>query len=193
MKNKAINSLLLILLFLTSINIISAQFSIEGNVKDAETGEILIGANIFLASDFSIGSQSDLEGNFSFNIKEENGTLVVSYIGYKDQIIEFTNTDSPIQIAMQAKVNTMEQVVVKGSKLTGQVFAVEKIDQLEVYLNPSAQADVLKAVQSNAAATTIDETANVSLRGSPASETGIFLNNVQAIRLWNLEIPPLVW
>lgn len=178
MNKKYIHSLFLAILFLTSINILSAQFLMNGNVKDIATGEVLIGANIFLASDFSIGSQSDLEGNFNFNVEAEKGTLIVSYIGYKDQVIEFASVATPIQIAMQAKVNTIEEVIVKGNKLTGQVFAVEKINQLDIYLNPSAQADALKAVQSNAAATTVDETANVSLRGSPASETGVFLNNV---------------
>ncbi len=178
MNKKFLPSIISVLLFLFSNYTLSAQHLVKGTVNDAVTGEALIGANLFLVSDFSIGSQTDLEGNFNFNIDAEKGILIISYIGYKDQQIAFTSTEMPLQIVMQAKVNTIEQVIVRGNKLTGQVFAVEKINQLAIYLNPSAQADALKAVQSNAASTTIDETANVSLRGSPASETGIFLNNV---------------
>ncbi len=165
------------LLLLCSIHLLSAQQTLKGTIADAQSGETLIGANIFLAADFSIGSQTDIDGKFSFNVPDEKGTLIVSYIGYEDLTIDFQTTN-PLAIQLIPKAMTIKTVVVKGDKLTGQVFAVEKLNKLDIYLNPSSQADALKAVQSNPASTTIDETANVSLRGSPASETGVFLNNV---------------
>jgi len=165
------------LILLCTANFLSAQHLLKGIIADAQSGEALIGANIFLASDFSVGSQTDIDGQFSFNVPEIKGTLIVSYIGYEDLTIDFETTN-PLKIKLTPKATTIETIVVKGDKLTGQVFAVEKINKLDIYLNPSSQADALKAVQSNPAATTIDETANVSLRGSPASETGVFLNNV---------------
>jgi len=156
---------------------VAAQYSLSGSVVDANNDEALIGANLLLVADFS-GTQTDLTGQFQFPLKDTQGSLVVSYIGYEDQEISFTSIDEPLVIKMSPKATTMGAVVVTGKKLTGQVFAVEKISKLDIYLNPAAQADALKAVQSNPAATTIDETANISLRGSPASETGVFLNNV---------------
>jgi len=166
------------LIFICLISTIFAQSTIKGIITDAQNGESLIGANIFLATDFSVGSQTDIEGQFEILTTVENGTLVVSYIGYEDQMIEFKKADKFLTIKMIPKATLIETVVVRGDKLTGQVFAVEKIGKLDIYLDPSSQADALKAVQSNPAATTVDETANVSLRGSPASETGVFLNNV---------------
>ncbi len=159
------------------VNLLSAQHALKGMITDTHNRESLIGANIFLASDFSIGSQTDIDGQFSFNVPETKGTLIISYIGYEDLTVDFETTN-PLIIKLTPKATTIETVVVKGNKLTGQVFAVEKISKLDIYLNPSSQADALKAVQSNPASTTTDETANVSLRGSPASETGVFLNNV---------------
>ena len=152
---------------------LTAQQSLLGTVIDAKNGEPLIGANILLVSDFS-GTQTDIDGQFKLPLKETKGTLIVSYIGYEDEEIGFESTTQSITVQLIPKAATMETVVVKGEKLTGQVFAVEKINKLDIYLNPAAQADALKAVQSNPAATNVDETANVSLRGSPASETGIF-------------------
>jgi hypothetical protein len=166
------------LLIVMHVLCLQAQYTIKGIITDAESGEALIGANIFLATDFSVGSQTDIDGRFSFSVKEPAGSLIISYIGYEDMVMEFKDTEQDFDIKMQAAATTMETVVVKGNKLTGQVFSVEKISKLDIYLNPSSQADALKAVQSNAASTTVDETANVSLRGSPASETGVFLNNV---------------
>ena len=177
MKNE-ITRLFFIGILLSLLSPLFAQNTLHGIITDGQNGETLIGANIFLASDFSIGSQTDLDGQFSIKTEIASGTLVVSYIGYEDQMIPFKNEGKTIQIKMTPKATLIETVVVRGDKLTGQVFAVEKIGKLDIYLNPSSQADALKAVQSNPAATTVDETANVSLRGSPASETGVFLNNV---------------
>ncbi len=177
MKNE-ITRLFFSCLFLSLLAPIFAQNELKGIITDAQNGDPLIGANIFLASDFSIGSQTDLDGQFIITTTIASGTLVVSYIGYEDQMIPFENEGKTLSIKMIPKATLMEMVVVKGDKLTGQVFAVEKIGKLDIYLDPSSQADALKAVQSNPAATTVDETANVSLRGSPASETGVFLNNV---------------
>lgn len=165
------------LFLLACTNLLIAQHTLSGTITDDQNGEALIGANIFLSSDFSIGSQTDIDGKFNFEVPTEKGTLIISYIGYEDLILEFETT-TPLAIKMIPKATTIETVVVKGDKLTGQVFVVEKINKLDIYLNPSSKADALRAVQSNVASTTVDETANVSLRGSPASETGIFLNNV---------------
>ena len=177
MKNEIIRPFF-VLLLVCFINTLFAQNTLKGIITDAQNGDPLIGANIFLASDFSIGSQTDIGGNFIIETTIESGILVVSYIGYEDQMIPFESEGESLSIKMIPKATLMETVVVKGDKLTGQVFAVEKIGKLDIYLDPSSQADALKAVQSNPAATTVDETANVSLRGSPASETGVFLNNV---------------
>ncbi|MEM9929843.1 MAG: hypothetical protein AAF840_08500 [Bacteroidota bacterium] len=57
---------------------------------------------------------------------------------------------------------------------------------MEIYLNPAANADPLLAVNTLPAATNVDETANVSLRGSPSEATGVYLNDVpirNAVRL----------
>ena len=170
--------LLLLPLFVSFENNLLAQNTLNGMVVDGETAEPLIGANLLLIEDFSKGSQTDIDGKFSLALPESKGTLIISYIGYEDLTLPFENIGENLVIKMMPAATTIDVVVVKGDKLTGQVFAVEKIGQLDIYLNPSSQADALKAVQSNPASTTIDETANVSLRGSPASETGVFLNNV---------------
>ena len=134
------------LLLTTSL---SAQYTLKGSITDAENGETLIGANVFLASDFSVGTQTDIDGTFRFSTTAHQGTLIVSYMGYEETAIVFQNTIAPLVIELTPKAMTIETVVVKGEKLTGQVFAVEKISKLDIYLNPAAQADALKAVQSN--------------------------------------------
>ncbi|MEL6868057.1 MAG: carboxypeptidase-like regulatory domain-containing protein, partial [Bacteroidota bacterium] len=60
-----------------------SQLSITGIVTDFRTGEPLIGANIVLQSRASKGTQTDLEGRFSLQVKNDKDSLVISYIGYK--------------------------------------------------------------------------------------------------------------
>ena len=87
-------------------------------------------------------------------------------------------TDAPVKIKLKAAATTISTVTVSAKKLVSREFAVESINKLDIYLNPSAKADALLAVQSLPSVTNSDEAANISLRGSPPSETGIFLNNV---------------
>ncbi len=53
----------------------------KGHVKDS-TGEPVIGANVVVKDNSSIGTITDLNGNFVLSVPQ-NSTLVISFIGYK--------------------------------------------------------------------------------------------------------------
>ncbi|MEL6617091.1 MAG: carboxypeptidase-like regulatory domain-containing protein, partial [Bacteroidota bacterium] len=57
---------------------------IEGTVRDADTGEALIGANVFLDGT-SRGAATDVDGRFRITGVPRNGsgTLVVAFVGYE--------------------------------------------------------------------------------------------------------------
>jgi hypothetical protein len=73
---------------------------------------------------------------------------------------------------------TAEALTVRAARIPHGELATTQITQMEIYLNATAKADPLLAVNSLPAATNPDETANVSLRGSPAEATGVYLNGV---------------
>jgi outer membrane receptor protein involved in Fe transport len=57
---------------------------IQGVVKDINTNEVLIGANVFVKGNKSVGTTSGLDGTFVLkNVDEGNCILVCSYISYK--------------------------------------------------------------------------------------------------------------
>jgi hypothetical protein len=68
---------------------VSAQSgSIVGKITDIESGEALIGANVFLEGT-SFGSATDFEGNYFIqNLPSGTYTIVANYIGYEKKIIE---------------------------------------------------------------------------------------------------------
>jgi hypothetical protein len=73
---------------------------------------------------------------------------------------------------------TAEALTVRATRIPHGELATSRISQMDIYLNATAKADPLLAVNSLPAATNPDETANVSLRGSPAEATGVYLNGV---------------
>jgi hypothetical protein len=58
-----------------------SQSIIRGLVSDAVSGEPLIGATIIYGK--GMGTATDLDGNYSFEIHEGERSLTVSYVGYK--------------------------------------------------------------------------------------------------------------
>ncbi|MBP6977607.1 MAG: TonB-dependent receptor [Bacteroidales bacterium] len=59
----------------------------KGKVIDRTTGEALIGANIILRSDPTIGVASDLYGRFSLTVKAGTHSFLINYTGMKSDTI----------------------------------------------------------------------------------------------------------
>ena len=98
-------------LVITSISLY-AQSTISGTVTD-EFGDPLIGANIFVEGT-AVGAATDIEGIFSINyIPEGEYTLVVSYIGYKKQLLTTSDIQN-LNFILQQDVFDIGQVVVTG-------------------------------------------------------------------------------
>mgnify|MGYP000924595352 FL=1 len=67
--------------------------SFSGFVRDAVTGEKLIGANILVLPDFRVGV-TDPNGYFflEYPLEHETYTLTISYVGYKHLVLKFSGT-----------------------------------------------------------------------------------------------------
>ena len=100
---------------------------VSGQVVDQE-GEPLIGATIKVKGAQS-GAITDFDGNFTIDAPA-NGTLVVSYVGYKDREIAVRGRAILNQIQMESDAMMLDQVVVVGygvqkkADLTGSVSIV---------------------------------------------------------------------
>lgn len=168
--------LLSVVLFLWSF-LLHSQYSITGKVVDAETGEALLGAHVYLLNNWKVGAITDLEGGFTLTLGTEDlsDSVVVSYVGFQERLVSLKETTI---IEMEPLRVIGKTVVVTAKPLIAEEFKYEKINKIEIYTNPAAKADPLLAVASLPSSTTTDESANISLRGSSPVETGIFLNNV---------------
>ena len=100
---------------------------VSGQVVDQE-GEPLIGATVKLKG-AQTGVITDFDGKFTIDVPA-NGTLVVSYVGYKDREIAVRGRAIIETIEMESDAMMLEQVVVVGygvqkkADLTGSVSIV---------------------------------------------------------------------
>lgn len=87
-KKKIISlSLTLLLLFICGTLFAGNTGKLSGTIKDADTGEPLIGVNIILEGS-NKGTASDIEGKFSIiGIPPGNYSVKMSYIGYQSIIV----------------------------------------------------------------------------------------------------------
>ncbi len=149
---------------------------ITGKISE-QNGDVLPGANVRLKSDPLVGVSSSPDGTFSIALRFAD-TLIVSFIGYQERWVPAGNAPCTIYIALNASSKTMDEVVITAQRLIAEEFKTNTFSQLDVYRNPSSKADPILAVNALPSATTLDESANISLRGSSPAETGIFLDNV---------------
>lgn len=94
----------------SAVNSVQQSKKVTGNVSDAE-GPI-IGASVVEKGNAGNGTVTDLDGNFSLNVKP-GATIVITYIGYQKQEIVVGN-QSNFNVTMKTDDKTLEEVVVVG-------------------------------------------------------------------------------
>ncbi|MFZ4582043.1 MAG: TonB-dependent receptor domain-containing protein [Paludibacter sp.] len=116
--------ILVISFFLFLISTVNS-INIEGVVRDAQTGELLIGANVFVKNYKTIGTTSGLDGSFVLKIVQaEKVVLVCSYISYQTLEIEVkvpTNGIQKLALNLVSFENELNDVIVTASSKTSDV------------------------------------------------------------------------
>ncbi len=136
-------------------NVVNAQsnFSVSGYVKDADTGEDLVGATIY-APALSKGTTTNAYGFFSLSLPADSVQLVVSYIGYQ-QVNQrlFLNRNTQLTIALSPEKRELQEVVVQAESLQDKLnqtqMSVEKLSIKEIKLVPAifGEVDIIKVLQ----------------------------------------------
>lgn len=93
---------------------------IAGTVKDAKSGEVLIGANISLV-DTKLGTTSDSRGHFFvLNVPSGTYSLKITYIGYTSYLLEEVRVSADLTTNLEAKLSSadiqVKEMVVKAEK-----------------------------------------------------------------------------
>ena len=188
----------LIMLFMAMgiINAFAQERTITGTVKDAGTGETLIGVNIVLAQDKSKGTVSDIDGNYQISVPATADSLNFSYVGYTSQTVAITT--SVINISLMPGKQLEEVVVVgygtqKTKEVTSAVARVKNED-----FNNGNVSDPIQLIQGKVAGLSIvkpgsDPNADFTIRLRGLSTFGsnteplIIIDGVQGASLKSLD------
>ncbi|MDN5202121.1 TonB-dependent receptor [Fulvivirgaceae bacterium BMA10] len=104
---------------------------ISGKVTD-EQGVGLPGVNV-LAKGTTIGTVTDVNGNYRFNVSDETTVLVFSYVGYLAEEVEISGR-SVVNISLSPDIETLSEIIVIGygsqkkADLTGSVSNISTAD-----------------------------------------------------------------
>ena len=158
--------------------------TITGYIKDQETGEPLIGANIFIEGSGS-GALSDAEGHYMINIKCGTYKIGFKYLGMTI-IYKKVNlfSDGQININLPKDFVALTEVVITENKynnVKGNQIGLERLSVKEIKELPYAmgERDILKATLLLPGIQTVGEaSAGINVRGGAADQNLFIFNNI---------------
>ncbi len=145
--------ILLILLQLASLSLF-AQSGIYGVIKDADSGEVLVGAAVYNDS-LQKGTVTNYNGYYDFQLKPGKYRIRFSYLGYttieKDIVID--DSRKRLNINMKIEAQMLDNVVITSKKKDANVrelaMSMQKLDIVRIKKIPAlmGEVDVIKAIQ----------------------------------------------
>ncbi|MBR2224935.1 MAG: SusC/RagA family TonB-linked outer membrane protein [Bacteroidales bacterium] len=147
-----------------------AQNTVTGSVKDAVTGEPLIGVGVIVST--GGGAVTDVDGSFSVNAGKD-ATLTFNLLGYAD-VVEPVNGRSKLEVFMKEDVHFLDEVVVMGyttqkkNELSSSVVSLRSEELLD-----NSTPDLGNMIQGKAAGVVVmnasgmpGEAAQIRIRGT---------------------------
>lgn len=135
--------LVVITLSLTLTSLIQAQTKVVTGVVKEASGETIIAASVMVKST-TIGTVTNIDGEFKLDVPVNAKTLIVSYIGMRTE--EVAITGSNLTIILQDDLKMLEDVVVIGygtqrkRDLTGSVSSVGEKALKDIPVSTVAEA-----------------------------------------------------
>ena len=128
--------------------------TVSGTVRDASSGETLIGASVLLAEQPHSAVLSNSFGFYSINAPAGHYTLVVSFTGYKTDTLPIElSKDVTLDIQLNSAGAVLQEAVVSASRNNNNVvkplMGVQKLSVTEIRDIPVifGEKDILKTIQ----------------------------------------------
>ena len=158
---------LMLLVFSSSIQ---AQIKVTGLVKDADNGEALPGATIVVKGS-TIGTTTDIDGNYSLFVTSNEDILVFSYVGYRKEQITVGN-QTIINLDLRPDSRSINEVIVTaiGIKADKKSLGYSAQEVKGDDLNATSQANVINSLGSKVAGIEV-----TSSSGTPGASSNIVI------------------
>ncbi|MDP4277204.1 MAG: TonB-dependent receptor, partial [Bacteroidota bacterium] len=145
----------LLALFISIPSAFSQQrFTFSGYIRDAASGESLIGATLHIKEKPNATGQSNAYGYYSITLPAGSYQVTVHYMGYTDQF-QTVDLTKPVKsdFALKKEAKNLSDVVVTGTRqnetVTQTRMGLQKLDIKEINNIPVlfGEKDVLKTIQ----------------------------------------------
>lgn len=104
---------------------------INGTVLDAETGQPVIGASVWIKNS-TIGTTADIDGKFSLKYDDANSVLAVSFLGYEEQEFPLNTLATNLVVKLKTSASAIEDVVIVGYGVQKKASVVGAISSVAV-------------------------------------------------------------
>ena len=179
---------LLLFIFLLGGLTAFSQGTVTGTLIDSETGDTLPSANV-VETGTSNGTVSDMDGKFTLNVSNNEGTITVSFVGYSTRMVSYTLTNGAADLGsinVDVDADALGEVVVVGKGVIDLAggrktpIAVTTIMAEEIQRKVSGNVEVTEALK-NAPSTHISGESGFGdsqffLRGFDQTNIAILLN-----------------
>ncbi len=157
--------------------------TLAGYIRDAKTGEAMVGAAIFIDSP-RIVVASNHSGFYSISLPKGRHELKVKSVGMKDtkrQIMVYA--DGKLDIEMEEDIIPLKEVIVEADKdvnVSSVQMGIERLDIKTIRQVPTAfgEADLLRVVLTLPGVKSVGESSTgLNVRGGAADQNLILLND----------------
>jgi len=128
--------------------------SVSGTVRDANTGESLIGVSIY-EEQLQSGTTTDENGHYGLELPYGEHVLRISYIGYRtlNTKVSIGNKPQTLNLKLQPESERLSEVEVTGERKDRNVsimaMSVQSLDMITIKKIPAlmGEVDVIKSIQ----------------------------------------------
>ena len=186
MRRHLIHFLLVAILTVCSAATAFAQTTVKGQVVDTETGDPLIGAAVTVVGTTQ-GSVTDVNGNFTIELKTLKAVLLFKYIGYLDveKKINHSGVVNLGVVKMETDAVGLDEVsviasIIRSDRQTPVPISNIKLGTIEEMLSNQEFPELLKSTPS--VYVTRDSggygDSRINVRGFDSSNLGVLINGV---------------
>ncbi|RUA12285.1 MAG: hypothetical protein DSY82_01675, partial [Flavobacteriia bacterium] len=148
---------------------------ITGTVHDELDGPLPDASVVVKGS--TKGVSTDFDGNFTITVDDGQTTLVISYVGYKDYVLNLTPA-SHYTIKLEPEDNTLDEVIVVGYGSSAKRDITGSLSEVKEEANVAAQYKSVGALLQGRSSG-LQVTSN---SGSPGAPTSIRIRGANSLR-----------
>ncbi|MCS4433647.1 SusC/RagA family TonB-linked outer membrane protein [Aquiflexum gelatinilyticum] len=176
MKKRITLMVTFFMFILLSHPMIAQQNTVTGKVTTKEDGQPLPGVTV-LVQNTTIGTVTDIDGEYSINVPSGRNVLLFSFIGFKEQAVEINNR-TIIDLGMEADIEQLSEVVVTAFGIEvekkGLGYSVQKIGSEDIMR--TKQPNLVNAMQGQIAGVQVTNSG-----GAPGQSARIIIRGVTSL------------